>query len=278
MSFRVAVVGAGRMGKLHARVLSEMKDAELVCVVDINPAAAEAVAKQRKCKALGDVALAVGMVDAAVIATPTLRHIESAWPFVEAGKAVLIEKPFTDDIPAGQDLIALAEKTGASVQVGHAERFNPVVTAIKKYAIAPKFIEAHRISPFTFRSADVGVVLDMMIHDIDLVLMMAGGKVRDIQAVGVNVIGASRGHLQCAADLRQRLRRQPHRQPACHQDRAEDANLLRGGLPVGGLRQEGGNRHKKEREPRPDPDGPRHGRGGLIRACQQRGLHKAHQG
>lgn len=189
MSFRVGVVGAGRMGKLHARVLSETSGTELVCVVDINAAAANALAKQRNCKALTDVNEAVGLLDAAVIAVPTVAHIDVAKPFVAAGKSVLIEKPMTNDPAAGERLIALAEKTGAGLHVGHTERFNPAVVAMRKYAIRPKFIEAHRISPFTFRSADVGVVLDMMIHDIDLVLMLAGGNVQAVHAVGVNVIG-----------------------------------------------------------------------------------------
>jgi len=190
MSFRVAVVGAGRMGKLHARVLSELPGAQLVCVVDVNAATAEAVARQRNCQALTDPAAAVPRVDAAVIAVPTAFHVQAARPFVQAGKAVLIEKPLSDNVAAAEELIALASATGASVQVGHTERFNPAVVALAKYAIRPKFIEAHRISPFTFRAADVGVVLDMMIHDIDLVLMLAGGTVVQVQAVGVNVIGA----------------------------------------------------------------------------------------
>jgi len=190
MSFRVAVVGAGRMGKLHARVLSEMGRAELVCVVDIDPLTAQAVARQRHCKALTDSSEAAKLVDAAIISVPTLQHIDVARPFVAAGKPVLIEKPLTDNPGAAEELIALAEKVGTTVQVGHTERFNPAALAMKKYAIRPKFIEAHRISPFTFRSADVGVVLDMMIHDIDLVLMLAGVNVETIHAVGINVIGA----------------------------------------------------------------------------------------
>jgi len=189
MSFRVAVVGCGRMGKLHARVLSEMDSAELACVVDTSPAAAQAVARQRGCEAVFDPAEAVEKADAAIIAVPTRHHVAAARPFIAAGKPVLIEKPFTDDVAAGEELIALARRTGTSVQVGHTERFNPAVVAMRKYAIRPKFIEAHRISPFTFRSADVGVVLDMMIHDLDLVLMMAEGTVQAIHAVGVNVIG-----------------------------------------------------------------------------------------
>ena len=191
MTFKVAVVGVGRMGKHHARTLHQMDSAELVCVVDSNEAAAQAVAKQRDCQALTDVAQAVGMVDAAIIATPTTTHLIAARPFIEAGKPVLIEKPFTDDPQAGQALIDLAEKLGTSVQVGHTERFNSASLAMQKYDSHPKFIEAHRISPYTFRSADVGVVLDMMIHDIDLVGMLVGSEVVDIQAVGVNVIGQS---------------------------------------------------------------------------------------
>jgi predicted dehydrogenase len=178
------------MGKLHARVLSEMPGAALVCVVDTDPAAAGAVARQRGCRALSDPAEAAEDVDAAIIAVPTVAHVRAARPFVDAGKAVLIEKPFADDPAAARDLLALAARRGASVQVGHTERFNPAALAMRKYAIAPKFIEAHRISPFTFRSADIGVVLDVMIHDIDLILMLAGGRIRDLQAVGINVLGA----------------------------------------------------------------------------------------
>jgi len=177
------------MGKLPARVLSEMKQAELACVVDTNESAARATARKYDVRALTSVADAVDAVDAAIIAVPTLSHLEAARPFVAAGKAVLIEKPLADNPAAGEELIDLARKTGTSVQVGHTERFNPAVMAMRKYAIQPKFIEAHRISPFTFRSADVGVVMDMMIHDIDLVLMLAGGSVEEIRAVGINVIG-----------------------------------------------------------------------------------------
>ena len=178
------------MGKLHARVLSEMDQVELVCVVDSDAAVADAVARQRNCKSFTNVDDAVGLVDAAIIAVPTEAHIEAAKPFVLAGKPVLIEKPIAIDVVSAKELIALAKERNVIVQVGHTERFNPAVVAMQKYAIRPKFVEAHRISPFTFRSADVGVVLDMMIHDIDLVLMLAGGgSIESIHAVGVNVVG-----------------------------------------------------------------------------------------
>ncbi len=186
---RIAVIGCGRMGKLHARVLNEMDEAELACVVDANKAAAAAVGRQRDCAAFTDIAPAVDTADGAIIAVPTVHHVDVARPFVAAGKPVLIEKPYTDDPEAGQELLDLADETRTSVQVGHTERFNPAVLAMSKHAIEPKFIEAHRISPFTFRSADVGVVLDMMIHDLDLILMLARSPVESIHAVGVNVIG-----------------------------------------------------------------------------------------
>lgn len=190
MPLKVAVIGAGRMGKLHARVLSEMPEVELVGVCDTNLAAAEAVAAQRGTRAFADPAPLVEIVDAAVIAVPTVHHLDVARPFVQSGRSVLIEKPLTSDVNAGNALIELARCHGAIVQVGHTERFNPAVLAMRKHAIQPKFIESHRISPFTFRSADVGVVLDMMIHDIDIVLMLARTtEVAHVDAIGVSVIG-----------------------------------------------------------------------------------------
>jgi predicted dehydrogenase len=180
------------MGKHHARTIHEMDDAKLVCVVDTDEAVARAVAGQRDCKVVATPEEAAGMVDCAIIATPTVRHLESARPFVERSKPVLIEKPFTDDVQAGMGFMKLALQKGAAVQIGHTERYNPASLALRRYDIHPKFIEAHRISPYTFRSADVGVVLDVMIHDIDLVLMYARTvNVVDVRAIGVNVIGGT---------------------------------------------------------------------------------------
>jgi predicted dehydrogenase len=189
MSIRIAVIGAGRMGRLHCRVLSEIPHVKLACVADSDPAVAAEVAGQYDTAAVGDAAQAVELADAAIVAVPTGAHVPAAEPFVAAGKPVLIEKPIADSSAAAEGLLELADRTGAGVQVGHTERFNPAVEAIRRFQIAPKFIEAHRISPFTFRSADVGVVLDMMIHDIDLVLMMVGGGPTVVDAVGVNVLG-----------------------------------------------------------------------------------------
>ena len=186
---RLAVVGAGRMGQLHSRVLSEMPQVKLACVVDCNLQQAQAVAEQYGAEACENPADAVGRVDAAIIAVPTRAHVQAAMPFVQAGKPVLIEKPIADSSAAASELLELSERTGSTVQVGHTERFNPAVEAIARFEIQPKFIDGYRISPFTFRSADIGVVLDMMIHDIDLVLMMVQSELAGVEAVGVNVLG-----------------------------------------------------------------------------------------
>ena len=191
MSVRIGVVGAGRMGALHCRVLAEMPDVELACVIDASEETAKEVAALHGTVALTDAAEAVDRVDAAIIAVPTIAHTAAARPFVAAGKPVLIEKPIAATTAEANELLKLAEQTGASVQVGHTERFNPAVEAIRRFDITPKFIEAHRISPFTFRSADIGVVLDIMIHDIDLVGMMVRSELVDVAAVGVNVLGKS---------------------------------------------------------------------------------------
>ena len=186
---RIAVIGAGRMGKLHCRVLSEMPQVQLACVVDADAAVADEAARKYKTRTAPDAAAAEKLADAAIIAVPTRDHVQAARPFVQAGKPVLIEKPIADSSAAAAELLELAEKTGSAVQVGHTERFNPAVEAIARLGIVPKFIDGHRISPYTFRSAEVGVVLDMMIHDIDLVGMMVRSPVIDVQAVGVNVLG-----------------------------------------------------------------------------------------
>ena len=190
MPLKFAVIGCGRMGRLHARVLSQMDRTHLVGVADTSAPAAEAVAAQRGCEWTTDYAELTDRIDAAVIATPTVNHMAIARDLAAAGKHLLIEKPLTDDLDAGKAFIDLARSHDAIVQVGHAERFNPAVIAMRKHAIRPKFIECVRISPYTFRSTDVGVVLDMMIHDIDIVLMLAGSeRIAQVDAVGVNVIG-----------------------------------------------------------------------------------------
>lgn len=186
----VAVVGCGRMGRLHARVYSQMPQTHLVGVYDANHETAEAVAEEYKTKAFHNLKDLLPMVAAATIAVPTKYHAELAEPFLHRGVACLIEKPLAKDPFDCRRIIQAAEKYKPIVQVGHIERFNPAVRAMRRLNIRPQFMEVTRISPLTFRSIDVGVVLDMMIHDIDIVLNLAGGsEVTQIDAVGVSVIG-----------------------------------------------------------------------------------------
>jgi predicted dehydrogenase len=188
---RAAVIGAGHMGKHHVRIYSQMPNVRLVGVVDANADRASEMAKQYQCAAFGRVEEIVDQIDIASVAVPTIRHLAVASPLIEAGKAVLIEKPLAPNSREGRAILDLAREHKAVVQVGHTERFNPVVRAMRRLEISPRFIETHRISPFTFRSADIGVVFDMMIHDIDIVLSLTGGqKPSQVDAVGVAVLGA----------------------------------------------------------------------------------------
>jgi predicted dehydrogenase len=186
---RTAVVGAGKMGQIHAKVLSKLPQSDLVAVVDIQPDKAEKLAKEYKCAFFTDSRELFGKVDAVTIAAPTKSHLEIAELFIGSHIPVLIEKPLAASAAEGQIIVALAEKNNTVVAVGHSERCNPVVQAMKRLKIEPKFIEATRISPYPFRSTDIGVVLDVMIHDIDIILALAQSKVKKVDAVGVNVVG-----------------------------------------------------------------------------------------
>lgn len=185
----VAVIGCGRMGRLHARVLSEMPGVRLVGVCDSSPPAAEAAAEAYGCPAFDAPERLPRDLRAVTIAVPTEVHAEVAVPFLERGVACLIEKPLAKSAEEGRRIVAAAQGSGATVQVGHIERFNPAVRAMDRLGVRPRFIEVTRISPMTFRSMDVGVVLDVMIHDIDIVLRLAGSTPEKVDAVGVNVIG-----------------------------------------------------------------------------------------
>jgi predicted dehydrogenase len=188
---RTAVVGAGKMGSIHAKVYRQLPESELVAVVDVDPARAAQLAEQHGCRACTDCAEILGKVDAVTIATPTTTHLQLAIPFLRNRIPVLIEKPLASSVREGRKIVSLARRYDTVVAVGHSERCNPVVQAMKRFSIEPKFIEAHRVSPYPFRSTDVGVVLDIMIHDIDIVLSLANSKVRRVDAVGVNVIDGS---------------------------------------------------------------------------------------
>ena len=186
---RTAVIGAGKMGAIHAKVYNQLEQSDFIAVVDIDADKARTLAEQYNCAALSDYNDILGKVDAVTIATPTVTHLDLAKLFIENNIAVLIEKPLAANVSEGKKIAELAKKHNIVVAVGHSERCNPVVQAIKRLDIEPKFIEANRVSPYPFRSTDVGVVLDVMIHDIDIILSLAASKIRKIDAVGLGVIG-----------------------------------------------------------------------------------------
>jgi predicted dehydrogenase len=177
------------MGRLHTRVYSQMPQVRLVGVYDANAEAAEEAAGQFGVRAFTDLSEMLAQVGAVTIATPTVTHLETARECLARKVACLIEKPLAKDSAEAGEIVELAKKHGAVVQVGHVERFNPAVRAMDRLGVKAGFIEVTRVSPLTFRSIDVGVVLDMMIHDIDIVLKLAESKVKRVDAVGVSVIG-----------------------------------------------------------------------------------------
>ncbi|HUT30170.1 MAG TPA: Gfo/Idh/MocA family oxidoreductase [Sedimentisphaerales bacterium] len=185
---RTAVIGAGKMGAVHARVYDQLPQSTLVAIVDIDGDKAERLARQYNCAAYCDSRQLLGKVDAVTIAAPTVCHLELAKVFIENNVPVMIEKPLAANVKEGKEIVELAKKHNCPAAVGHSERCNPVVQAMKRLDIEPKFIEATRISPYPFRSTDVGVVLDVMIHDIDIILSLAASSVKDVDAVGVSVI------------------------------------------------------------------------------------------
>jgi len=189
---RTAVIGVGKMGAIHAKVYQGLPQSDLVAVVDTDIDKARKLARKYRCSAFTDCSELLGKVEAVTIATPTAAHYELAKLFIENSVAVMIEKPLATDVGQAQHIVELAKKHGVVAAVGHSERCNPVVQAMKRLRIEPKFIEAIRISPYPFRSTDIGVVLDVMIHDIDIILSLAASKVKKIDAVGIGVIDADR--------------------------------------------------------------------------------------
>lgn len=185
---RTAVVGAGKMGNIHSKVYSQLDQSEFIGVCDVDQTKTQALASQYGCQSFNDPAELVGKVDAVTISAPTVAHLELAKLFIENNISVLIEKPLATTAKQGKKIVELADKHDVVVAVGHSERCNPVVQAMKRLNIKPKFIEAIRVSPYPFRSTDIGVVLDVMIHDIDIVLAFAQDQVKKVEAVGVNVI------------------------------------------------------------------------------------------
>ena len=185
---KVGVAGVGHMGKEHARIYSELQEAELVGVHDSNPDTARKIAAKCKTRAFGSLEEMVDAVDAASIVTPTTTHLAIAEPFLRRGKHVLVEKPIAMDTAEARKLVDLAEKHGAKLAVGHVERFNPVLVALEERLGRPRFIEAHRLSPYPGRSTDIGVVMDLMIHDLEIILHLVRSPVTSVDAVGIPVL------------------------------------------------------------------------------------------
>jgi predicted dehydrogenase len=185
---RIAVVGAGAFGKNHLRILQASEHAELVAAVDADPAVAEQAAVQFNCRAISSYRELAGLCDAAVISTPTSSHEEIAGFLMDSGIDVLIEKPIAPSVDAAERLTAKASAQGRILQVGHLERFNPAVRALEKLVTLPLFFEVHRLSVFSPRSLDVDVVLDLMIHDLEIVLALTGSEPEEIRASGISIL------------------------------------------------------------------------------------------
>jgi predicted dehydrogenase len=185
---KVGVIGTGYLGKFHAEKYAGMEDAELVGVVDINQNQAVEIAKKHGVHAYFRPEEILGKVDAVSIVVPTPLHYQVSRMFLEHDVDVLIEKPITTTLKEADSLIDLAESRGLIVQVGHMERFNPAVIALEDVLKTPMFIESHRLSQFQPRGTDVDVVLDLMIHDIDIILNLVKSEITNIQAAGIAVI------------------------------------------------------------------------------------------
>ena len=191
---RVAVLGAGSLGKEHARIYAALAQAGVVDftgLYDVSAETARRVAEKCHTRVFTSVAEAAAASDALSIVTPTTTHYDLARGLLEQGKHVLVEKPMTDNAAQAAELVQLAQQHRAVLQVGHVERFNPVFKYLEGIATEPRFIETHRLSPYPARSTDIGVVLDLMIHDLDVVLAFVKSPVTSVDAVGIPVLSKS---------------------------------------------------------------------------------------
>lgn len=184
---RIAVIGVGYLGRFHAQKYAQLPGVELVAVVDADAAAAQRVAAELQTRAVTDFREIVDRVDAVSIAVPTPLHHAIGCAFLQRGVHVLIEKPIATTVAEATDLVELARQRGCVLQVGHLERFNPAIVAATRQLQKPRFVESHRLAPFKQRGTDVSVVLDLLIHDIDLVQELVGEPIESIDAVGATV-------------------------------------------------------------------------------------------
>jgi predicted dehydrogenase len=191
---KVAVLGTGSLGKEHARIYSELAAAgkvEFTGLFDAHSETAQKIAAKHNARVFKSIAEATAASDALNIVTPTTTHFEIARELLTAGKHVLVEKPMTDNTAEAGELVQLAQEKNCVLQVGHVERFNPVFKYLQTVATSPRFIETHRLSPYPARSTDIGVVLDLMIHDLDVVLAFVKSPVASVDAVGIPVLSKS---------------------------------------------------------------------------------------
>jgi predicted dehydrogenase len=188
LAVRVGVIGVGYLGQHHARIYSELEESELVAVVDVDGKKAGTLAEKYNCEAYDDYRKIFQKVDALSIVTPTTYHYEVALECLRAGKDILIEKPITTTIEEADELIKESRQRNCVIQVGHLERYNPAILAASDFFRSPVFVESERLSPFLGRATDVDVTLDLMIHDIDIMLSLIAKPVKTIRAVGGKVL------------------------------------------------------------------------------------------
>ncbi len=184
---RALVVGVGSLGQHHARIYSQLPDVRLLGVADLDAHRAAEVARRHHCRAVTDFRELLPETDVASVVVPTGAHFAVARELLSRGISVLLEKPMTRTLAEADELIQLAAQQGALLQIGHIERFNEAIQELKRLEDRPRFIEVHRLGPFSQRNTDIGVVLDLMIHDLDIILDLAGAAVARVDAVGVNV-------------------------------------------------------------------------------------------
>ncbi|PWT78544.1 MAG: oxidoreductase [Acidobacteria bacterium] len=190
-NLRIGVVGVGHIGSNHARLYAEVPSGEFTAVYDIDPFRSRTIGAKFGATPARSLDEFIEMVDAASVATPTNTHYAIARSLLTKGKHVLVEKPITDNPAQAAELAELATRSGLILQVGHVERFNPVLGALEAHLTHPRFIEAHRLSPYSERSTDIGVVLDLMIHDLEVILHFVRSPLWSIDAVGVPVLSRS---------------------------------------------------------------------------------------
>lgn len=187
-NLKVGIIGTGHLGKLHTKLFREVDNCELVGIYDIDPGKAKAVADEFNVKAIDDLNTLLDSVDAVSIVATTSAHHELVKKAFEKGKHVFVEKPITVTIEEAEEIVEIADKNKLVLQVGHIERFNPALVSLEKYNLDPKFIQTDRLAQFNPRGTDVAVVLDLMIHDIDIILSLVKSEVKHVSASGVAVV------------------------------------------------------------------------------------------